>query len=45
MTVVGYDSLGSVICAWNREEHPVHGYVTSAVLTLADNPETAKTSS
>ena len=35
MTVVGYDSVGSVICEWNREGQPVRGYVTAAVLALA----------
>ena len=37
MTVVGYDSVGSVICEWNCEGKPVRAYVTSAVLALAES--------
>ena len=43
MTVVGYDSVGSVICEWNNcEEQPVRAYVTSAVLALADSTRQAE---
>jgi uncharacterized protein YodC (DUF2158 family) len=41
MTVVGYDSVGSVICEWIREEHPARGYFTPTTLALADTAEPA----
>ncbi len=37
MTVIGYDSVGSVICEWHRDGQPARGYVTAAVLALVDN--------
>lgn len=41
MTVVGYDSVGSAICEWNRGEQLVRGYFTPTTLALADNAEAA----
>ena len=42
MTVVGRDSVGSVICEWSQGEHLVRGYVTPTVLVLADDAEAAE---
>ena len=42
ITVVGYDSVGSVICEWTFGEHLVRGYFTPTILALADNAEAAK---
>ena len=41
MIVVGYDSIGSAICEWNRGEQLVRCYFTPTTLALADNAETA----
>jgi len=42
MTVIGHDSVGSVICEWSQGEHLVRGYVTPTVLVLADDAEAAE---
>ncbi len=42
MTVVGYDSVGSVICEWNRGGHAVRGYVNPMILALASGAELNK---
>jgi uncharacterized protein YodC (DUF2158 family) len=42
MTVVGYDSVGSAICEWNRGERLVRGYFAPTILALADNAHVAR---
>jgi hypothetical protein len=37
LTVVGNDSVGSVICEWPHEGHTLQAYFAPAVLTLADD--------
>lgn len=39
MTVVGRDSVGSVICEWSQGEQLFRGYVTPTVLVLANAAE------
>lgn len=43
MTIVGYDSVGSVICEWKRGEHLARGYFNPKILALVDDAEAAKT--
>jgi uncharacterized protein YodC (DUF2158 family) len=40
MAVVGYDSVGSIICDWTRGEHRVRSYFTPTALTLMEGAKT-----